>query len=1612
MSKSPKYLLCTLLSFVVISIAVIASDPSAPQSKSRGKFTPVFQKREPASNPTDLVVLVDHEKIVGWVSGKWRHRGEAVTIQLGDETFTSRIAADNTFVWRHHVSERQTATITFGDITRTEILEPAPTNKPAVFFVVDRPVYRPGQTLHFAGFLRRETRIGYFEPIPNQDVEVHVTSTSKNTKAASLQLVSDDFGRIAGEYTFQNADALDRYQLTIPEHAGSAEVQLAEFRKAKVRLKIDGELDDRNLTLKFQALDFLDKPVAGSKVRFTAQVVRNADDSVVHALSGKAFVYQGDSLLRLLSFDGTSDEQQLLAQAGEQFLPSRAARTTVVATFQGDALVSANGSGEHELTLERAWTKGGYSVVVEGVLTDYNGHEQRTSAVVSLGGKVTDCDLEMQIDKQLFEVGETIQLEIRPRDANDAPVTVAATVMAMKLSPAATPPVTGFNYGYYGYQVFNHRMYRGNLAGAWNQRWQLASQAEKSDADRTLVTATVVKDNVATLQLDEPGAYKLVCIAELPDGRKLKNEVGCIVRPVEQLPGLVLNLDREEFKSGEHLTGAIHCRFDHARVLLTLQDSTGVRFWKTYTLRNGVMPIDEALPAGLRYGCVVAVQYLEDAEHIHVASKLVRVEPTDQIVDVQVTTRELYEPGETVTLDIDVNRQEAVDLVVSVFDQSLLGVAADKSADIRDFFLADERVQQTASREILRRRLGQLTYKALVEHAEELLQDDRAFRESPDGAVVQQAVSYYRNSHTIYTHSLSTLLTTYGRNVGFDQALRDYWGLNWHYRVNMPEEANKPVTIYELLQHQHGNWRLLSHQVGDTVMLLEFNPEYIQQFQHLLAQGGSPLGAMGYGMQGAARADARFSANASFSLLSGNGFRSNISGQAFASHLPQQAVELIDVDTPGITVRRDFSDAAYWNARVRTNDRGRAVVQFKLPDSLTNWQVVVTAVSRKMHVGQARANFRTFKPIMVWPIVPRIFTEGDRVHLYASVHNRTAQEQQIEVTLKVENGTILNRSATTITVPAHGESPVYWQFQPGAAGFTQLLMSAKSAAGSDASLKRLPVAPLAVEQSVTAGGYTKNGCVLVTPSEVHLEESQLNITLVPSLLDDTVQSLDYLVEYPHGCVEQTMSRFLPAIMVKKTLDRANIANAALEEKLPGVVEAGIKRLLELQQADGGWGWHGGSQTHEMMTPYALFGLLQAEQAGYTIPNEAALQNGLNRLNQFIQALTAEQAADKIYCLSVWSLRHELTDEQWSFIAECLEQDRLSDYALALSLEMAAQARAKAGGDKQHEAARADLAERLAAALHRSAQRTEQIAFWTTANFSRWGNDPFEITAAVLKALSAHNPEDELIAPVLNYFAANKRGNRWNSTKDTAMIIYALCDYLATQDYSPGSKRVVTVRVNDGKPEKVELAAGQLPQLSLPVTELRHGENHIAIEGHAPGAMFRAVLTYWQRQQDIQPLEKGLRVARHFYLLDDAGKMLRELHPGDAVPRGAYLESRVVVKRVLNQSMQYVLVENPKPSTCEILPATDTRFDQSSTQAALREDKTQGVAYHHEQTGADILDRCVLHAELEGHFVVPPAQVELMYETQTRGHSGTFNNRVVTPADAVSRATAVSITSGS
>jgi alpha-2-macroglobulin len=1574
-----------------------SSRPAAPAPSELAPMprvaepAPLFAEVEPAKNPVRLCLQDDGRKVLGWISGAVDYEGQPVRVLQGDKRVDRvQIGKGNTFTWEYKLDKPTPVTFQAllgwkDTLEDTITVAPAVGEKdPSVFFVVDRTAYRPTQSLHFAGFLRRLNAAGDFDPIPNAAVDVHLVSQQKQTKAFQLKLTSDEHGKVVGSYVFSDADALDTYTLQIPGYKGSAKLLLGEYRKSKIRLKISGEVTDEKLDLKFETVDFLDKLVPASKLSFVVQVVEKTKADRQRSLKAEDFAYFTPLGAHSFDLDELPEEDRLLWLADGVTPRWGGNFQAVVAQFQHDLALTGAEPGKHTIDLKKEWKTGNFLVQVQGVVTDANGREQRATHTISLKCDKALPKQKLEVAKEVFVTGEKILTRLTSEDGK-APEG-ATSLVVMKLSPA---PLGGYvDYGYYGYGNYNYFDRGAAHVRASRSRWNTIPKEDA--AKRTLVTALPLRNDAATVKLTESGAYKLVAVTHHEDGRTTQCEAGLVVKNSEDLTPFALRLDKDEYATGDRLRGTIFSRFAGARVLLTLRDSSGVRLAKSIALdARGVARIDEPIPAGIKYACTVDLHYPDEKGFNHVLGRMVRVNPTDRMLTVTAKVKPEVTPGEVVKLDLQVDRKEEVDLIVSVYDQSLLGINADRSVDIRNFYLADERVRMMQAKDLLRRKLGDLTLEDAVKRAEEIL------KANPNEQALQPlraAVQMVRNGSYIYSPQLIELLRAAGVEVAPNPMWYAYHGQAWHY--NIQNLIKKPLR--EIIEHKRDNYYLVFGLAGDTLMMHEMHPNWVninpmhyyarysgrQMYGNGLDQlaGYSRGGFAGRGVAG--RGDSHWS-------ISGNSSGSFIpEGQGFISHMPVVSAPLIgaDADQGHISVRRDFSDSAFWNATVRTDKDGKASVEFKVPDSLTNWQVVVTAVSRKMHVGQAKAQFRTFKPVMVWPMLPRTFVQGDRVEVFAAVHNRTEKGQNMRVRLKAENGELLSPGEKTVWVDAKSSVNVYWSFVAGQPGFTQLLMSVDCPDGSDASLKRLPVLRAAVEQVVTQSGRVKDGTTFTIPDDVDLRSARLEISFAPSLAADMADTLNYLVDYPYGCVEQTMSRFLPAVKVAQILKQYEVNHPELQKKMPGVAAAGIKRLLELQQSDGGWGWHGGSQTHEMMTPYALYGLLQAEKAGYSIPNETAIQRGLQRLKYFIDSMhQPQQVADRIYCLYVWSHREKLEQAHWDWLTQQQKDGKLSDYANALCVEMCV-----AQGKKE-------LAGKFVEDLRTKAQKNASGHIsWKTAGFSRWMEDPFEITAAAMKAIVAFDLDDPLVDGVLGFFAATKRGDRWNSTKDTAMILFALCDYLAKASYNPDAKNELTYTLNGKQSGSLKFDDKLTKKITIDGSELKAGDNKLTFKTGMAGVMYRVVLRYWKSGRSIEPMDRGIKVSRKFHLWDEKAKKLgKELKDGDAVPRGAYVVCDVTATYDLPGGMRFMLMECPKPSTAEVIPIDDPRFAgvQSNTGYALREERLASVAFHHEQTGQTMTNRVIMLSELAGDFVAPPAFVELMYQTEVRGHSGSFRLRV-------------------
>src|SRR5919202_780193 len=105
--------------------------------------------------------------------------------------------------------------------------------------------------------------------------------------------------------------------------------------------------------------------------------------------------------------------------------------------------------------------------------------------------------------------------------------------------------------------------------------------------------------------------------------------------------------------------------------------------------------------------------------------------------------------------------------------------------------------------------------------------------------------------------------------------------------------------------------------------------------------------------------------------------------------------------------------------------------------------------------------------------------------------------------------------------------------------------------------KRFTIFEHGIEKFVSRAGKMRGDSVAVKldiPKERRADSTKLTVQIAPSMATTMLDALPYLVEYPYGCTEQTMSRFLPAVITAKTLRDLGLKPETAMDKIFGGIE--------------------------------------------------------------------------------------------------------------------------------------------------------------------------------------------------------------------------------------------------------------------------------------------------------------------------------------------------------------------------------------------------------------------------------------------------------------------------
>ncbi|MEM9936270.1 MAG: alpha-2-macroglobulin family protein, partial [Bacteroidota bacterium] len=120
-----------------------------------------------------------------------------------------------------------------------------------------------------------------------------------------------------------------------------------------------------------------------------------------------------------------------------------------------------------------------------------------------------------------------------------------------------------------------------------------------------------------------------------------------------------------------------------------------------------------------------------------------------------------------------------------------------------------------------------------------------------------------------------------------------------------------------------------------------------------------------------------------------------LSGMRKNNFLPEVPLYLSESGENAYSIRQNFSDYAFWEPNVTTDQEGKASVSVQYPDDITGWDIHVLALNGEKQSGQLSQQVKSYKPVMAKLSVPRFLLEGDTVRLIGEVSNYTSDTVQV-----------------------------------------------------------------------------------------------------------------------------------------------------------------------------------------------------------------------------------------------------------------------------------------------------------------------------------------------------------------------------------------------------------------------------------------------------------------------------------------------------------------------------------------------------------------------------------------------------------------------------------------
>ena len=631
--------------------------------------------------------------------------------------------------------------------------------------------------------------------------------------------------------------------------------------------------------------------------------------------------------------------------------------------------------------------------------------------------------------------------------------------------------------------------------------------------------------------------------------------------------------------------------------------------------------------------------------------------------------------------------------------------------------------------------------------------------------------------------------------------------------------------------------------------------------------------------------------------------------------------------------------------------------KIKVPNYVGSVRVMVVA-GEDLKYGNAEKTVPVRNPLMVLGTLPRVVGPNEDITLPVDVFAMEKQIKNVSVKVTANDFFQLEETSKKLRFEKTGDKVIRFKMKTanklGIGKVKIVATSGKEKATYDFEIDVRPANPMVTdvqEAVVEAGGnwessYAFNG--IDGTNEVSIEVSSF-----PAI--NLEKRLGYLIQYPHGCIEQTTSSVFPQLY----LSNFTKLNSSKKIEIERNIKEAIFRLQNFQTSNGGFAyWPGESRDNPWGTNYATHFLIEAEKKGYTLP--------YGMKNKLVKYLKNEARTWRSNRSSSYYYRYQSN--------QIMQAYRLYVLALANKGELGAMNRMK-----ENKNLSINAKWRLAAAYKLMGQDkvANNLIFGTSTDIEEYSEFSYSYgssirdEAMILEALSLMG--DKAKAGMMAQKIAKQLGNsdRWMSTQTTAYALIAMSKFLDGATTSGIMKFNYSL---NGKNKNIS-TSDPIYLYSIKPNSLRDGK--VSLSNSGKGLVYVRVTT------------KGIPIESNNLNKDNNLKMTvdyfdmngKSINPA-SIAQGTDFKIKVsIFNPGIKGNIQEMALEQIFPSGWEIHNARmnnfstsgtsyydyqDVRDDRVYTYFSLRKGKTKTFVVH-------------LNATYDGKYYMPSIKCEAMYD---------------------------------